>query len=158
LSFAETPETVHVVVQVVDGETADKTVAALQSLARESIQAYPVLDYRDVELVVDSSRLAEIARLEDVCAVEERTGRSRLDEAQGQILAGNLSGNQASGPGYLAWLAGKGFNSTQFGSFVVEVADDATSIAGHPDLPSSRIAFQLNPTGQTGAQGGHGFL
>src|SRR5262249_58548638 len=84
--------------------------------------------------------------------------RVRLDEAQGQIVAGNLSGNSPSGPGYLSFLASKGFNSSQFGSFSVNVADDATSLAGHPDLPIARVSFQNNPTNQTGAQGGHGFL
>jgi subtilase family protein len=73
-------------------------------------------------------------------------------------VAGNLIGNSPSGPGYLAWLAGKGFDSSQFGSFAVNVVDDATSLTGHPDLPADRIVFQNNPTLQTGPQPGHGFL
>jgi hypothetical protein len=84
--------------------------------------------------------------------------RVLLDEAQGQIVAGNVSGASPTGPGYLAWLGAMGFASSQFGSFAVNVVDDATSLAGHPDLASGRIAFTLNPSGQTGSQGGHGFL
>lgn len=112
----------------------------------------------NVDITVSPSKLGEIAQLENVFAIEERGLKRRLDEAQGQILAGNLSGNVPTGPGYLTFLSNKGFTSSQFGSFVVEVVDDATSITGHPDLPTTRVAFQNNPTNQTGAQGGHGFL
>ncbi|HMG35958.1 MAG TPA: S8 family serine peptidase [Blastocatellia bacterium] len=111
-----------------------------------------------MDITVSPSKLGEIAQLENVFAIEERGLKRRLDEAQGQILAGNLSGNVPTGPGYLTFLSNKGFTSSQFGSFVVEVVDDATSITGHPDLPTTRVAFQNNPTNQTGAQGGHGFL
>jgi hypothetical protein len=41
---------------------------------------------------------------------------------------------------------------------VVEVVDDSVNLDGHPDLPPSRIAFAMNPTSQSGLQGGHGFL
>src|SRR5262249_2651972 len=90
--------------------------------------------------------------------LEARGHRVRQDEAQGQIVAGNLVGNVPSGPGYLTWLASKGFNNTQFGSFAVNVVDDAYSLAGHPDLPAGRIAFSNNPSNESGVQGGHGFL
>ena len=68
------------------------------------------------------------------------------------------NGGAPSGPGYLAWLASKGFNSSQFASFAVNVADDAPSLRGHPDLPDSRVAFENNPTNQSPDQHGHGFL
>ncbi|WP_394833303.1 S8 family serine peptidase [Pendulispora rubella] len=38
------------------------------------------------------------------------------------------------------------------------MADDAYDLNGHADLPDGRIAFENNPTSQTGVQGGHGFL
>jgi hypothetical protein len=149
---------INITVQVIEGPTAQQTIDTLRSLAGEFTGSSEVLNYHNVELRVSAGQLAEIARLDSVFAVEERTPRRRLDEAQGQIVAGNLTGNSPSSPGYLSFLASKGFSSAQFTSFVVEVADDATSLTGHPDLPSSRIAFQNNPTNQTGAQGGHGFL
>jgi len=92
----------------------------------------------NVDITVSPSKLGEIAQLENVFAIEERGLKRRLDEAQGQILAGNLSGNVPTGPGYLTFLSNKGFTSSQFGSFVVEVVDDATSITEHPDLPTTR--------------------
>src|SRR5574341_178964 len=116
------------------------------------------MKYRNITAVVPASQLTQLAMSDGVFAIEEAVERRLLDEAQGQIVAGNLTGNSPTGPGYLSWLGTKGFNSSHFGSFVVNVVDDAYSLSGHPDLPSARIAFQNNPSNQSGAQGGHGFL
>ncbi|HJQ67450.1 MAG TPA: S8 family serine peptidase [Blastocatellia bacterium] len=149
---------VDVTVQVIDGPEAERTIADLKTISNEVVNNYQVLNYHNVELRVAVGRLAEIARLDSVFAIEERGQRRKLDEAQGQIVAGNLTGNLPTSPGYITWLGGKGFMSAQFTSFVVNVVDDAYSLTGHPDLVTGRIAFQNNPTNQTGAQGGHGFL
>ncbi len=149
---------VDLTVQVIEGPNAKPTMDKIASLASDGIQSHQVMNYHNIELRVQASRITEIAFYEDVFAVESRGQRRRFDEAQGQISAGNLTGNSPSGPGYLTWLAGKNFNSSQFSSFSVNVVDDATSLTGHPDFANSRIAFTSNPTNQTGAQGGHGFL
>jgi len=154
-------ESVNVTVQVINGRTADKTIAAVRAVADEFVYDNAVLNYRNIAVRVPVAHLGEIASMDDVFNIEERTTREKLDEAQGQIVAGNLIGNVPSGPGYLAFLAGKGFDSSQFGSFVVNVVDDAYTLTGasqHPDLPAARVAFQNNPTGQSGTQEGHGFL
>lgn len=149
---------VDVTVQVIDGPDAEDAIGALKAMANEYVQSYAVLNYHNVELKVSAAQLAEIASFDSVFALEERGQRKKMDEAQGQILAGNLSGNVPTAPGYITWLNGKGFSSSQFTSFAVNVVDDAYSLTGHPDLASGRIAFQNNPTNQSGAQGGHGFL
>ncbi|MBI3653932.1 MAG: S8 family serine peptidase [Acidobacteria bacterium] len=149
---------VDITVQVIEGANAKKTLANLAALASAGIQTHQVLNYHNVEMRVQASRLAEIAFYDDVFAVEPQRQRRRLDEAQGQIVAGNLTGNSPTGPGYLTWLAGKGFTSSQFTTFAVNVVDDALTLTGHPDLPTARVAFTNNPTAQTGMQGGHGFL
>jgi hypothetical protein len=149
---------VRVTVQILDGEEGDQQAFNLRNYSRQFIDEQRVMNYRNITAVIPASQLTELAKSDGVFAIEEAGERVRLDEAQGQIVAGNLSGNGPSGPGYLAWLGSKGFNSSQFGSFSVNVADDAYSLTGHPDLTSDRIAFQNNPTSQTGAQGGHGFL
>ncbi|MEO6393473.1 MAG: S8 family serine peptidase, partial [Pyrinomonadaceae bacterium] len=149
---------IDVTVQVVDSRGAAKVIEQLRQLSSEFVQEHQVMNYRNVQIRVPVSALGEIARMADVFAIEERVPRQRMDEAQGQIVAGNLTGNSPSGPGYLTWLAGKGFTNAQFTTFAVNVADDAYSLSGHPDLPAGRIAFQNNPTAQAGAQGGHGFL
>jgi hypothetical protein len=149
---------VDLTVQVIDSPNAKQTIDKLAALASEWGQSHKVMNYHNVALRVQASKVTEIAFYEDVFAVESRGQRRKFDEAQGQISAGNLTGNSPTGPGYLTWLAGKNFNSTQFTSFAVNVVDDATSLTGHPDLSTTRVAFTNNPTGQTGAQGGHGFL
>jgi subtilase family protein/BACON domain-containing protein len=154
---ADGDQMIDITVQVVAGGSADQTIANLKALG-EFVSSYAVLNYRNIELRVAPSQLTSMSRMPDVFAIEERGNRRRLDEAQGQIVAGNLTGNSPSGPGYLSWLASKGFNSSQFTTFAVNVADDTYTLQGHPDLPASRVAFQNNPTNQTGALGGHGFL
>ncbi|MEW6130033.1 MAG: S8 family serine peptidase [Acidobacteriota bacterium] len=149
---------VPVTVQVIDGTDAESTVKTLANLAREFVGSRQVMNYHNVALTITADQIEAIARLDNVFGIEERGQIRRLDEAQGQIVAGNLTGNLPSAPGYLSWLAGKGFTSSQFTTFAVNVVDDATSLTGHPDLATSRVAFTNNPTSQTGAQGGHGFL
>ena len=151
-------EYVRVVVQVLDGVEGDQMMTGLRQGARQFETQRRVMKYRNVTVTVPMSQLAELAASDGVFAIEPAWELTRLDEAQGQIVAGNLTGNAPSGPGYLSWLASKGFNSGQFGGFAVNVVDDAYSLTGHPDLASSRIPFQNNPTNQSGAQGGHGFL
>jgi hypothetical protein len=150
--------TVDVTAQVVEGPTIDADLADLRSRAIVAGPEHALLGLRDVELTVDRARLAELATREYVFHIEQRMPRVRLDEVQGQIVAGNLDGGRAAGPGYLDFLLGKGFNRSQFGSFVVNVVDDAASLNGHPDLPDDRVAFAHDVTGQGGTQGGHGFL
>jgi Subtilase family/Viral BACON domain len=149
---------VQVTVQVLDGPYSDEVAVKLRNNSRQFISETRVMNYRNITAVIPASQLTELANDDGVFAIEPATQRRRLDEAQGQIVAGNLSGNSPTGPGYLDWLASKGFNSSQFGSFAVNVADDSASLNGHPDLPNARIAFNNNPTAQAGAQGGHGFL
>jgi len=150
--------TVDVVVQIVDGPGAVADLADLRRLASDWVQEHAVLGFRNVEMAIDRALLPELAAKEYVFHVEERAHPVRFDEAQGQIVAGNVTGTQPSGPGYLQFLADRGFNHSQFGGFAVNVVDDATFLTGHPDLPATRIAFQQNPSGQTGVQGGHGYL
>ncbi len=157
-AMAKPEQLLQVTVQVIDGADAEETVKALAGMAKEFVGSRQVLNYHNVALNVTADQLEAITRLDSVFGIEERGNIRKLDEAQGQISAGNLSGNSPSGPGYLTWLAGKGFTSSQFTAFAVNVVDDATSLTGHPDLSSSRVAFTNNPTSQTGAQGGHGFL
>jgi hypothetical protein len=156
--LAEGGQVRRITVQVIDGPDAEQAIADLKAIAAEFVHSYQVVNYHNVQIDITASRLDEVARMDAVFALEERGQIRRMDEAQGQIVAGNLSGNAPSGPGYISWLAGKGFSSSQFTSFAVNVVDDATSLTGHPDLASGRVAFQNNPTNQTGAQGGHGFL
>ena len=157
--LATAPETaVAVTVQLVEGKDSEAAVDRLRGEALEYVQDYVVGPYRNVQLVLPAHRLLAWARHRAVFAIEARGERKKLDERQGQILAGNFAGASPSGPGYYAWLAAQGFNSTQFSTFAVNIVDDCMNPAGHPDIPSGRISFAQNPTSQTGGEAGHGFL
>ena len=146
-----------VTIQVVDGDGVRDFMDALSASA-EIIQSWPAGPYLNVEADVDPGLFEALANQPQVFAIEERGERRTFDERQGMILANQVSGATVNGPGYLAWLAGKGFNSSQFASFSVNIVDDATTLLGHPDIPNSRVDFALNPTNQSSTQGGHGFL
>lgn len=147
-----------VTVQVIAGRGARRTINELKAMASQFIGSHRVLNYHNVSLKVSAGQLGDIARMDNVYAVEERGTLQRFDEVQSQIVAGNLSGNVPSGPTYLSFLSNLGINPSQFSSFAVNVVDDAYTIRGHPDLPDSRIAFENNPYGLCGPQSGHGFL
>lgn len=149
---------VNVTVQFIASDDTKRNVSELKRTARRFLGETQVLKYHNVTMNLSMSQVMELASQDNVFAIEPAGERRRLDEAQGQIVAGNLSGNAPTGPGYLAWLGTKGFTSSQFTGFAVNVVDDAYTLTGHPDLATGRIAFQNNPTNQTGAQGGHGFL
>jgi Subtilase family/Viral BACON domain len=149
---------VRVTVQLIDNAEGARTAGQLRASAPRHFGERRVLKYRNLRLEILASQLTQLARSDEVFAIEEDSERVHLDEAQGQIVAGNLAGGAPSGPGYLAWLAGKGFDGSQFASFAVNVVDDAHSLRGHPDLPDSRVAFENNPTNQAPFHSGHGFL
>lgn len=102
------------------------TLALLERLKLDSFAPpQSVLHYRNliVRLSPDSIRL--IAAQPDVVSIQPFFTPRKFDERQDQIVAGNLSGTSPSGPGYLAWLASKGFTQAQFTSsgFAVDLSD-----------------------------------
>jgi PKD repeat protein len=147
-----------VIVQIVAGAGANAAFDQVSAFATRVVQSWRVGPYLNVEADLPIASLLGLARRPEIFSIEPRGVRRRNDEAQGQIVAGNVNATGPTAPGYLAWLAAQGFDSTQFGSFAVNVVDDAPSLTGHPDLPSGRIAFAQNPTGQSASQAGHGFL
>ena len=148
----------RVTLQVLDGGGVRAVVNEISAMADEVLEVVKVGQYFNVRAVLHPVFFHTLAAHPRIFGLEPFGVRVLNDEAQGQIVAGNVSGSAPSGPDYLAWLAAVGFNSSQFGSFSVNVVDDAYSLTGHPDLPNGRVAFQANPTGQSGNQGGHGFL
>jgi hypothetical protein len=110
----------------------------------------------DVVVRLPAAALAQIAARPDVISIQTLSPPRKVGERQDQIVAGNLSGNAPSGPGYLAWLAGKGFTQAQFtaSGFVVDVTDsgidNGTTSPNHfglyanGDRPgTSRVAYNI---------------
>ena len=117
-------------------------------------QQQRLLQYRNVVVRLAPVQVPVIAARPDVVSIQPYFPRKKLCERQDQILAGNLSGNLPSGPGYLAWLASKGFTQAQFDAsgFVVDVSDsgidDGTTSPNHFGLytlgnlsAASRVAY-----------------
>ena len=86
--------------------------------------------------------LATVAGLPSVVSILPHFPRQIRGERQAQIVANNLSGVRPSRPGYLAWLASKGFTQEQFDAsgLVVDIADsgvdNGTTVPGHFGLYS----------------------
>ncbi|MCC6409415.1 MAG: S8 family serine peptidase, partial [Planctomycetes bacterium] len=130
-----------------------------------------VLNYLNVGLRMDGANVLDVARDPRIFAIEPKLVPQKFDEAQGQIMAGNLNvaGTQPTGPGYLAWLQSKGFPGQNPFPFVVDVTDDGVDRGSLTDVNvefkvdglaggASRVAFNNNYSGDALADGraGHG--
>jgi uncharacterized protein (TIGR03382 family) len=134
------------------------------------------LGYVNVAAFLTVKDLYEIATRPDVLSIQPRPDMKKLDERQDMIMAGQLTGNLPTGPGYLAWLASKGFTQAQFtaSGFGVDVSDsgvdNATQQPNHFGLymggditSTSRVMYNRlegTPNGGSTLQGcdGHGNL
>lgn len=147
----QTPATDIFSIQMVDDPAAN--VATLTDIGQWQTAAieneYTLLGYRTVIVRLPPAHLPEIAAQPEVVSIQPYFEPQKLDERQDQIVAGNLTGpsnSLPSGPGYLAWLAGKGFTQGQFtnSGFVVDMSDsgvdNGTKTPGH---------FGLYPLGDT---------
>jgi hypothetical protein len=162
---------------VADEEANPATLQILERLKLEPIRRKAhVLDFINVILRLNPERLGEIAAQPDVISIQPYFERHKMDERQDQIVAANLSGSTPSGPGYLAWMASKGFTQAQFtaSGFAVDVSDsgidNGTTAPGHFGLyqagnsgQGSRVTYnRLEGTPNPGStlQGcdGHGTL
>lgn len=177
------PEVRTFVIQLVASEDTNAATMALidrlkgPSARREMSSIAP---YRNVMVSLRTDQLDAVASQPDVVSIQPYFVPKKRDERQDQILAGNLTGNVPSGPGYIAWLESKGFTQAQFDAsgFVVDVADsgidNGTTTPGHFGLyrngntgDNSRVAYIhanngnegfFNPGGTTAGCDGHGTL
>ena len=160
-----------------DADENPATFTLIDGLKLEPVkQQFRTLNYLNVIVRLAPEKLAELAARPEVISIQPHFERHKMDERQDQIMAGNLSGNVPNGPGYLAWLASKGFTQAQFDAsgFVVDVTDsgidNGSAAPGHFGLyksgdvnqPSRVVYNRLEGTANTGStlQGcdGHGNL
>ena len=123
---------------VEDADANPATLALIDRLKLEPIRRrYNMLRYVNVFVRLRPQDLATIAAQPDVISIQPYSKPKKQDERQDQIVAGNLSRNAPTGPGYLSWLASMGFTQTQFtaSGFVVDISDsgidDGTTAPGH---------------------------
>lgn len=148
--FPQVPTTDRFAVQLVEDSQANpNTRALIDEWKLAPVQReFRVLQYRNLIVRLPPERLMEIAGQPDVISIQPYEEPQKSDERQDQILAGNLSGIFPSGPGYLTWLAGKGFTQEQFtaSGFAVDLTDsgidNGTPTPGHFGLSVSGIPAQ----------------
>jgi hypothetical protein len=166
-------------IQLVDDAAAN--VATLTLIGQWQLAAaqneYTLLGYRNITVRLPPEKLNLLAAQPDVVSIQPYFAPHKLDERQDIILTGNLtSSNTPSAPGYLAWLASKGFTQAQFtnSNFIVDVSDsgidNGTTSPGHFGLytsgdtsQASRVAYNRlegSPNSGSTLEGcdGHGNL
>jgi hypothetical protein len=162
---------------IADTNSNASTLALIDRLKTAPVQVnYEMEPYRNLVVSLPSDQLDTLAAQPDVVSIQPYVQPKLRDERQDQIIAGNLSGTVPSGPGYLSWLASKGFTQAQFDAsgFVVDVADsgidNGSTTPGHFGLyrngdlaESSRVAYTriegtFNPGGTLAGCDGHGTL
>ena len=134
-------------------------------------------NYYNIVAKLPPTRIASLAEQPDIISIGPYQTPGKRDEKQCIIMAGQLSGNAPTGPGYMDWLANRGFTQAQFDSsgLVVDVTDspidNGSTNVNHFALykdgtitnsPSRVVYTRLEGTANTGsvtsAQDGHGNL
>ena len=131
-----------VTIQMIRHDNDSDTKAFIAALAggKALMDWSPVMGFQTARFELTLADLAAIADRRDVYWMEEFLPRERSDEVQNQIVAGNFNGDQSgpSGPGYLAWLTGRGFSTTTSDYPTVVIVDDGvgdgTVNSGDPTL------------------------
>ena len=170
-------EWVNVTVQFYTTPDTQTSLDSLLKVAGE-VQKAPerILGYTNISLQVPADKLIELVNQADVFNVEPWAAPQKFDEVQDQILAGNVisSGGAVvpNSPGYLAWLASKGFPSTPTSYPIVDIVDDGIDLGNasnvvHPDFHElgvlanpDRVIYIGNCTTDASGNGvgGHGNL
>jgi subtilisin-like proprotein convertase family protein len=149
----------RVAVQTVGGAPGRAARREAAGEGRELASELSAVHVRTQFLDLSEAEVADLAADPAVVAIEPAGIPELHDERGAQIVAGNLTGNAPSGPGYSAWLATKGFGAP-FG-FAIDVTDsgldrgDTTTV--HPDL-LGRVSYAHDYTLDPDATdcGGHG--
>ncbi len=170
------PDTDWFTIQLVRDDAANAATRALihkeqrAPLKRQELNA--ALDLVNLTANIPADRLALIAAQPDVISIHPYYVPTLHCERQGQIVAGNVTGDgaQPTGPGYLAWLLANGFTQSQFtnSGFAVVITDDGWDagnaatplnsefrIANQP-LQPSRVVFAEIAPGSSGISSANG--
>jgi hypothetical protein len=132
---------------VADAQANAETLKLLDGLKlAQRNPPHRVLGFLNIIVRLRAADLDSIAARPDVISIQPLSPPKKLDERQDQIVAGNLSNNVPSAPGYLAWLAGMGFTEEQFtaSGFVVNISD-----SGIDNGTTQPNHFGLYPGGNT---------
>lgn len=174
LKVLASAEQLYSIQLVSDLATNSATIGAIKSARRGTYyNEWSFLGYVNVETGLAPEDVKAIAGRADVVSVHPWELPRKQDERQNFIMTGQVPVPAAS-PNYLTWLAGQGFNQSQFdtSNFAVDVSDsgvdNATTspnhfglrVAGNPAGTSRVVYNRLEGTPNVGStlQGcdGHG--
>jgi len=130
-----------------DAEANAVSLSLIERLRLAPIQKQSrVLNYLNVIVRLPPERIGLVAGRPEVISIQLYPERRKLDERQDVIVRGDLSGNGPGGPGYLAWLASKGFSQAAFAAsgFAVDVTDSGVDNGG--TAPNHFGLYQLGAT------------
>ncbi len=130
-------------VQLVQDAANERTLAWLRTQGQVQV-AGELLGYLNLVVQAPRETVLELTMRSDVVSVHHRPGFALTDERQAQVCAGQVSSTlQATGPGYLAWLSGRGFSQAAFStsSFGVDVTD--TGLDNGTIAPNQFALYQL---------------
>ncbi len=162
---------ITVALQLAQGERSRDDAKAAKKIASSIVSLeHTVLNFTNMRVKVDASRITEIAALANVVNIEPWNPPQLMDERSSQILASNLTSDSKSvnGPGYMNWLQSLGFTS-KF-NFAIDVSDSgvdrgSTNAASlHPDFldanGQSRLIYARDYTSEldAGDIDGHGTI
>jgi len=164
---------ISVAVQVYAHADAQTTLNTVTTRAARVIRPSMTIGVlTTVGIDVAARHLDELAALPGVVSVEPWITPERLDEVQGQLVAGQLTldGSQPVGPGYLSWLTETvGLSTDPLDYPIVDVTDDGiddgSTAPQHPDFYEfgdmtrpDRLVYNHNWTRDPAADGagGHG--
>ena len=110
--------------------------------------------YINLTVAVAGEAIAGIAAIPGVVWIEPYVEPVLFCERQDQIVAANLNPakTQPTGPGYLAWLAGKGFPTTPSSYPIVDVVDDGFDNGSSPSPANSEFRQFNNPSNPSRVQ------
>ncbi|HJZ67801.1 MAG TPA: S8 family serine peptidase, partial [Blastocatellia bacterium] len=162
-------------IDILDTPDSSATVAFVRLIANKILMPeFQAAGAVRIKVLIESYKLAEIAKAGDVLAIEPWSPMKLMDESADQIVAGalkldtvnNIQVARPTGPGYLSFLNSLGFNSNF--DFAVDFSDtgldvgstDATLI--HSDFldasGASRVAYLHDFTATPGANPTHDAL
>lgn len=142
------PPTDEFAIQLVDDPAANTaTLNLIDQLKLEPIlRRYSLRQYVNVFVRLRAQDLDLIAARPDVISIQPYLTPKKQDERQDQIVAGNLTGNVPTAPGYLTWLMNKGFTQAQFtaSGFAVDMSD--SGIDNGTTSPNHFALYELGDT------------